>query len=159
MGIYYCSEFNHKIGDILKPGRWRSLIESAPITNVRVPLECAFEFARQVVNNNSVSRLDCIFGFTDIISVEGYIFSSQNHKYIYEVDKVDSGTPHSLHNYEVISYFLALNGFKPVNMLIGKQLFLDYWNSPTALTSIDGTKIDYVEEILIGGDVRIKKIF
>lgn len=157
MKIFYCTKYSYSIGDKLSPGRWRYFVEQQSWNNINVLLELAFENSRKLLNDTSlVSRLDCIYGFTNATDAEN--FATNEHK-IYELKFDRENTPFSLHNYKIYSYFLGQLAQKPNNILKEQQLFTNYWTNNASVTISSGFEIPQTEEIHIGGQAEVIRIF
>jgi len=157
MAYYHVSEHKYKTGDIIKAGYYGGLVKSN-LTSQRSQFEQWLESIRQASTNNKniISRLHCIFAFTEANNAEGLYLTkklSSSNVSIYEIDPLQ-GDSISEHNFKIITYLHELAD-KKSNWKIDD--FADaYWSG---LREPIMTVNEVVMESLIGCDARVTKIF
>jgi hypothetical protein len=160
MPFYHVSFKNYNTGDIISPGDWGKAIRSLDSLNHRAWLDMFLEDNRQRLNSAAISRLNCIYAFNNPTDAENFALSRQGAK-IYELN-VNSTIKTSNHNFKVISFFAGyLKGLPLALLFDNKALLEQYWTGDHTSTWTDckGNNIDYIEEVLIGGQAVVTKIY
>jgi len=160
MPLYHVSFKNYNLGDALSPGDWGNAVKSLDSLNYRAWLDMFLEDNRHRLNPAAISRLNCIYAFNNSANAENFALSRHGAK-IYELD-ISNIIPTSVHNFKVISFFAGyLNHLTPALLFDNRPLLEQYWtgNSTSNWTDINGNNIDYIEEVLIGGQAIVKAVF
>lgn len=160
MALYHVSYKNYDIGETISPGDWGNTIKSLDSSKCIAWLDLYLENIRPALNPIAISRLNCIYAFNNSTNAENFALSRNDVK-IYEIH-VPYGTPTSLHNFKVISYFGGLLNHLPTALLHENKNLLDlYWIGDDSANWADnyGNNIDYLQEELIGGQATITRIF
>jgi|GEM_PF-6253087 hypothetical protein len=160
MALYHISYKNYNIGDTITRGSWGNAIKSLNTNHFRAWMDLYLEETRLKIDPALVSRLNCLFAFNDSGHAEGFAMARKNSK-IYELN-IDPATPFNIHNFKIISYFGGFLRHLPPPLLLENKALLDlYWvgTAGSNWTDCFGNDIEYVEEVLIGGDATVIKVF
>jgi len=158
MIYYHVSNHKYKTGDIIKAGYYGGLVGSSTNDPQLSQFEQWLESIRQASTNNKniISRLHCIFAFTDTSNADDLYRAkklSSSDVFIYEIEALQ-GNCISEHNFKIISHFHSLVKSN-MNWELD-ELAWAYWSgSRDPIMTVN----EIVIESLIGCDARVTKIF
>ncbi len=170
--LFHASNHYYNVGEEISNTYCREFINTLESNNIRKIVEDFFELNRPF---RMISRLDSVFAFNNLTNCENY--AANRLKYIYEVEPTVSGL-YSVHNYKVISFFLGRNVPTLPDLEHNIHLVELYWQNFPGTIWIDHVNVpiyydsetrklmgpnwngdQYIEEVLIGCPVVVKKVY